>query len=132
VVLEPSFGGGWLVCQCVVGGLAGWRVVAWQTCGKEVQWASGQVDGWLPGGSSSGGLVGLEDGGPAGRWAVAQQTCRADSIRVVALGWWPALSFSVLWSGEAFHGLLFQGANVSVLPCALPQPRVSPASQQDP
>jgi hypothetical protein len=39
-------------------------------------------------------------------------------------------SFSVSWCGEAFHQLGVQSANVSALPGALPQPSVSPASQQ--
>jgi hypothetical protein len=51
--------------------------------------------------------------------------------------WWglacsAEYSFSILWLGEAFHELGVQSADVSVLPGALPQPRVSPASQQSP
>jgi hypothetical protein len=49
-----------------------------------------------------------------------------------AWGWHPACSFSVSLHGETFHKLGVQGAKVSTLPCALPQPRVSLASQQDP
>jgi hypothetical protein len=41
-------------------------------------------------------------------------------------------SFSKSWCGEAFHELWVQSANVSALPGALPQPSVSPASQQGP
>jgi hypothetical protein len=41
-------------------------------------------------------------------------------------------SFSILWPGEAFHELGVQSVDVSALPGALPQPRVSPASQQSP
>jgi hypothetical protein len=40
--------------------------------------------------------------------------------------------FSISWHGEAFHELGIQSADVSALLCALPQPRVSPASQQSP
>jgi hypothetical protein len=39
-------------------------------------------------------------------------------------------SFSVLWCGEAFCELGVQSADVAALPGALPQPSVSPASQQ--
>jgi hypothetical protein len=39
-------------------------------------------------------------------------------------------SVSKLWHGEAFHELGVQCAEDSALPCALPQPSVSPASQQ--
>jgi hypothetical protein len=38
-------------------------------------------------------------------------------------------SFSKSWRGEAFHELGVQSADVSALPCALPQSSVSPASQ---
>jgi hypothetical protein len=41
-------------------------------------------------------------------------------------------SFSESFHGEAFHELGVQSADVSVLPGALPQPSVSPASQQSP
>jgi hypothetical protein len=41
-------------------------------------------------------------------------------------------SFSISWHGEAFHELGIQSTDVSALLCALPQPRVSPASQQSP
>jgi hypothetical protein len=41
-------------------------------------------------------------------------------------------SFSILCLGKAFHELGVQSADVSALPGALPQPRVSPASQQSP
>jgi hypothetical protein len=41
-------------------------------------------------------------------------------------------SFSKSWHGEVFHELRVQSADVSALPCALPQPSVSPASQQSP
>jgi hypothetical protein len=43
-----------------------------------------------------------------------------------------AWSFSKLWCGEVFHEQGIQSADVSELPCALPQPSVSPASQQSP
>jgi hypothetical protein len=48
------------------------------------------------------------------------------------LGLWPACSFIVLWHGEDFHGLGVQGVEVSAVPGALPQPRVSHVSQQGP
>jgi hypothetical protein len=41
-------------------------------------------------------------------------------------------SFSISWKGEAFHKLGVQRADVSALPGALPQPSMSPASQQIP
>jgi hypothetical protein len=41
-------------------------------------------------------------------------------------------SFSLSWHGEAFHELGVQSAKVSALPGALPQPSLSPASQQSP
>jgi hypothetical protein len=41
-------------------------------------------------------------------------------------------SFSKSWHGEGFHELEVRSADVSALPSALPQPRVSPASQQSP
>jgi hypothetical protein len=53
----------------------------------------------------------------------------------IPVGWWwqrPSCSFNVLWYEGAFHMLGVQGAEVSVLPGALPHPRVSPASQQGP
>jgi hypothetical protein len=39
-------------------------------------------------------------------------------------------SFSKLWCGESFHELGIQSADISAVPCASLQPRVSPASQQ--
>jgi hypothetical protein len=41
-------------------------------------------------------------------------------------------SFSKSWHGEAFPKLGVQSAEVSALPGALPQPSMSPASQQSP
>jgi hypothetical protein len=41
-------------------------------------------------------------------------------------------SFSKSWYGEAFHKLGVQSAVLSALPCVLPQPIVSPASEQSP
>jgi hypothetical protein len=38
-----------------------------------------------------------------------------DQQMVVAWGWWPTCSFSVLWCGEAFHGLGVWGAKVLAL-----------------
>jgi hypothetical protein len=58
--------------------------------------------------------------------------CAGELVGNGSMGWWPACSFSVLWGGEAFHGLGVQGAEVSALPSALPKPSVSPASQQGP
>jgi hypothetical protein len=51
--------------------------------------------------------------------------------------WWglacsAGYSFTILWCGEAFHELGVQSADVSALPCVLPQPSVSPAPQQSP
>jgi hypothetical protein len=85
------------------------------TFGAGSWWGSGRANG------PSGQAGGLWPGGPAGQqWAV------------VALEWQPTCSFSVLWHGEAFHGLGVQGAEVPGLPCALPQPSVSLVSQQGP
>jgi hypothetical protein len=85
----------------------------------------------------------LAAGGSAGREAVGGGQCAGSWEgsgccaggpvgRPAAWGWWPAYSCSALWGGEDFRRLGFQGAKVSALPCALPQPRVSPASQQSP
>jgi hypothetical protein len=49
---------------------------------------------------------------------------------VAEWGWQPTCSFSVLWCGEDFHKLWVEGVKVSAVPGALPQPSVSPASQQ--
>jgi hypothetical protein len=45
---------------------------------------------------------------------------------------WAGCSFNKSWHGEAFHKLGVQSADVSDLPYALPQPSMSPASQQSP
>jgi hypothetical protein len=52
----------------------------------------------------------------------------------VAGGRWvgTSYSFSISFCEEVFHKLEVQSADVSVLSCALHQPRVSPASQQSP
>jgi hypothetical protein len=50
-------------------------------------------------------------------------------MAAVECGWQPACSLSVLWLGEAFHGLGVQGAKVSTLPCASLPPTMAPASQ---
>jgi hypothetical protein len=51
---------------------------------------------------------------------------------VVMWGWRPACSFSVLWCGEALHGLGVQGAKVLALPSALPLPSMVPCLSQVP
>jgi hypothetical protein len=58
------------------------------------------------------------------RWCLAGRQVGGSGV-----GWRPACSFNISWHGEAFHGLGFQGAKVSVLPGASPPPRMSPASQ---
>jgi hypothetical protein len=63
-------------------------------------------------------------------WAVAWRA--SGPAGGSGVGWWPACSFSVSWYVEAFHRLGVQGAKVSALPGALPQPRVCPASHQGP
>jgi hypothetical protein len=80
----------------------------------------------------------------AGRWQaiLSQQVCGRvgwwfmcqQAGWQVAVAWWwqPACSFGVLWHWEAFHRPGVPGAKVSGLPCAFPQPRVSPASQPGP
>jgi hypothetical protein len=114
-----SGGYGALLWQAAAGVLAGQQAV---TC-----WACREVADWL--------FCGVET------W----QACRAEAW--LASEWWSgpmgqrtvaawglqsACSFSVLWHGEALHRLGVQGAEVSALPCALPQPRVSPVSQHGP
>jgi hypothetical protein len=80
--------------------------------------------------------------GPVG--ATQQRLCVCGSPAWQVLGSWPGraeimqacagLKVTGLWSGdhEAFHKLGVQSADVSVLPDALPQPGLSPASQQTP
>jgi hypothetical protein len=94
--------------------------VVWQVSNSLEAWAGGGLECWVggrcPGGPAGQGLVGLLGGGPVGQ-------------RLVALcGWLPTWSFSISWHGEVFHGLGVQGAKVSALSGALPQPSVSPAS----
>jgi hypothetical protein len=105
VVLEPSCGG--------------------QRPGRPVGWRPCRPVGWWAGGS----LVGLQ--------VVAQWACEVEAWQASGPacssgmgGWQPACSFSVLWHREAFHRLRVQGAEFSALPGALPQPNISPASQQ--
>jgi hypothetical protein len=91
-------------------------------------WAGGHaaVAGGLAGGLAAASL-------PVGRWAGGRVVGRWASVQeAAAWGLWPACSFCVLWHGEDFHRLGVQGAKVSALPGALPQPSVSPESQQDP
>jgi hypothetical protein len=51
---------------------------------------------------------------------------------VVVWGWRPTCSLSVSWHEEGFHGLGVQGAKLSTLPSASPEPSVAPASQPAP
>jgi hypothetical protein len=106
---------GWLP-----GGSAGWQP-SYSVC-----WRSGGLVGWRPSrlasidqvGLHGSGLVGLQDRGPV------------DHQEVAAWGWPPAFSvYCVMEKPSIGWG---QGAKVSVLPCALPQPSVSPAYQQGP
>jgi hypothetical protein len=78
------------------------------SCGR---WQPLCHQGRIPVGTGAGGPVGQGPASPAGRQ-------------------WPTSSFSVLGRREDFHGLGVQGIKVSVLPCTLPQPSMSPASQQ--
>jgi hypothetical protein len=115
VVLEPSCGGWW------PGTVVGQRPV----CGRPVA-------------RRGGGLAGLQ----AGRCAVAWRESRAGAWRggvlvrlqpgTLAGRLLPTCSFSVLWHGEAFHGLGAKGAEVLALTVDLPQPSMSPVSQQGP
>jgi hypothetical protein len=68
---------------------------------------------------------GLPSTSGAGGW-------QASGWLEVVWGWQPTCSFSILWCGEAFHGVGDQGAKVSALPGASPLPSMSPASQQVP
>jgi hypothetical protein len=81
------------------------------------------------GSRKAGGLVGS---GPVGWWPSGAVGRQAGGWAVALWQWWPACSFSVSWCGEDFHRLGAQGVEVSALPCALPQPSVSPVSQQGP
>jgi hypothetical protein len=62
-------------------------------------------------------------------WPTEQRLCQP-------MGWGLACSacysFSLWWHGEDLHELGVQSADVSALPGALPQPRMSPACQQSP
>jgi hypothetical protein len=85
--------------------------------------SSGVLAGWW----ACGGLAGQWASG----WVAVWQACRVGA-QWMAAAWGPTCSFSVLWGGGAFHGSGVQGAEVSTLPGALPQPSVSPVSQQGP
>jgi hypothetical protein len=81
----------------------------------------------------------LGDQGPSGAeeqaqeseipWLVEQWLCGPTGRGLECSA---SYSFSIWWCGEAVHELGVQSADVSALPCALPQPSVSPASQQSP
>jgi hypothetical protein len=62
-------------------------------------------------------------------WPVEQWLCGPMGQGLVCS---TSYSFSKLWCGEAFHELGVQSADVSALLGALPQPSVSPVSQQSP
>jgi hypothetical protein len=74
--------------------------------------------------------IGQQAYGPAGGQWPTRQMGRGQVP--VASGLWPTCSFSVSWHGEIFHKLGIQGAEVSVFPCALPQPSISRPFQQGP
>jgi hypothetical protein len=78
--------------------------VFWWACSV---WA--RHDSWWKPGGPAGPRPGRPEGGP-----------------------WPTCSFCASWCAKAFHGLWVQGAEVSVLPGALPQSSLSPAPQQGP
>jgi hypothetical protein len=107
---------------------------SWQ--GMDLVVLGGAVAGWAQNGGDPGGAWirspapswGLA--GPKG-WGAWQS--RAVALRAYGAGtWWFGCSFSRSWCGEFFHNLGVQSAEVSALPGALPQPSVSPASQQGP
>jgi hypothetical protein len=89
---------------------------------------------WWAGGQCPSGLEGLWGKGPAGQQPGRSATwCPAGQRHCLLVGrWQPTCSFSVLWHGEAFHSIVIQGTKVSALPCVLPYPSMSPASQQGP
>jgi hypothetical protein len=115
------------------------RVVWWvyrvEGCWADEWWA-GCSAGRMPGGPAGGRHVGTASVGPASSGFAFLQgrglaACGVEAWQMSAvLG--PACSFSVSWHGEAFHRLWVKGAKVSALPGALPQPSMSPASQQGP
>jgi hypothetical protein len=125
----PGRPAGW---QPVIWPAAAWlfcRAEAWCTREAADPWAHG-VEVWQGGKQWPGCSV-------CQRTAVwllceveAQWACRL--LTVALCGWQPTCSFSVLWHGEEFHRLGVQGAEISALPGALPQPSLSPVSQQGP
>jgi hypothetical protein len=82
-------------------------------------WWGSKGQSGRPVGHQPGGLVEPRPGGPAGQ-KPGKWHCVGGS----------PLIFGISWCGEAFHRLVFQDAEVSALPCALPQPSMSSASQQ--
>jgi hypothetical protein len=114
------------------GGLAGlWGTVQW-ACRVEASWAGERLPGSHAGQRLSGPvklrLVGQEGVGLVG----LQHRGLVLWYSAVAWVWRPTCSFNVSWCGEVSHWLGVQSPEVSALPCALPQPSVSPASQESP
>jgi hypothetical protein len=87
----------------------------------------GSLLGLWGGGLASGSLSVLWGRGLA-VWREVVRWTHGAEVWKMAAAWGPACSFSVSWC-EVFHGLGVQGTEVSALPCALPQPSVSPESQ---
>jgi hypothetical protein len=99
---------------------------AWQTLGV---WSGGDHVG------PKDGSLGEHGPGGAEEWAqgseilqsVKQWLCRPMGQSLACS---TCCFFTKSWHGEAFHELGIQSADISALPCALPQPSVSPVSWQ--
>jgi hypothetical protein len=124
------------------------RVEIVEACAGLRAWPSGDCECLcIPGlaglkGSSGGDHVGLR-GGSLGSMALVGLRSRAGGSKISQrveqqlcgpMGQGLACStgyfFSIWWCGETSHELRVQNADVSGLPCALPQSCVSPASHQ--
>jgi hypothetical protein len=101
---------------------------AWQALGA---WSSGDCAG-LRGGS-----LGERGSGGAEEWAQRSEIPRPEEQQLrrnmgQGFACSAGCSFSKLWHGEDFHELGVQSGDVSALLGALPQPSMSPVSQQSP
>jgi hypothetical protein len=97
--------------QQVGGSLVSWWTAIWWSCGPVGLWSGGLAGLW--GGNPGGGCPARR--GPLGRGPGRQQ---------------PSCSFSKSWHGKAFLEQGVQGAEVSALPVAFPQPSMSPCSMR--